>query len=82
MYGQSQNENDESINHLASKVNAIKNLSINIYDDVEQQNSLLDSMDQQFYTASSRVKSTVSVCAFSQSNWKIEDTCCHGSTFK
>eukprot|EP00794_Sanderia_malayensis_P016689 gene16689-18383_t len=52
-------ENDEMVDHLSSKVKALKSLSIEIGDEVKYQNTLLNDMHGEFDNTGSFLSSTM-----------------------
>ncbi|KAI8995851.1 hypothetical protein BC832DRAFT_535795, partial [Gaertneriomyces semiglobifer] len=55
-----ESQNDDALSSLHSKISAIKNVTINIHDDVVSQNRLLDNMENSFDSAMTRTKNSMS----------------------
>ncbi|KAI9342221.1 hypothetical protein DFJ73DRAFT_842891 [Zopfochytrium polystomum] len=53
-----ESQNDSSLNALHQKIRAIKGISINLHDDVNDQNRMLDTMSQSFTSVGDGIKSS------------------------
>ncbi|KAJ1978973.1 hypothetical protein H4R34_003015 [Dimargaris verticillata] len=51
-------QNDARLHELSSKVSALRNITIDVYNEAEDQHQLLDTTSQTFYSFGTRLQST------------------------